>query len=464
MTSRFRRPTIRSIAAILGAVAATAAAHGQTVCGAWEPMVADLLGDIGLTRTRVSDLIVFDAGDGPMLYMAGNFEVVVDPVFGEVRAPGLARFDGERWQAVPGLDGPGLELDRRAIALEVFDDGSGPVLFVGGEFTTAAGLPVGGIIRWDGASWNALAGSDAPARGSTVYDVHPHDAGDGTKIYVSGVLLDDAGQSMGSVRRWDGMAWSTPGPNPPGASTVFSLESFGHDLFAAGRFESLGAEPAPGLARFDGHAWSAPMGSDQQLVGFEFWPLERGVLDDRPMLLTSGFFRVEEAGRTIAQNVAAWDGARWNSLGVIDSRTMRNGRAMATMDDGDGEAIFVGGFQVAGVYGAVRLRDGQVRPLQGMIDGPVYALLAYDDGAGPMLLAGGEFENVQGVASYLAGWRPSAPCILDFSEDCVVNVLDYLAFQDRFMAGDPRADFDGDGQLTIFDFLAFQNAFDAGCP
>ncbi|OAB63779.1 hypothetical protein AY599_01280 [Leptolyngbya valderiana BDU 20041] len=50
----------------------------------------------------------------------------------------------------------------------------------------------------------------------------------------------------------------------------------------------------------------------------------------------------------------------------------------------------------------------------------------------------------------------------DINGDGVLNIFDFLAFQNAFDAGQPLADFDGNCTLDIFDFLAFQNAFDAG--
>jgi parallel beta-helix repeat protein len=58
----------------------------------------------------------------------------------------------------------------------------------------------------------------------------------------------------------------------------------------------------------------------------------------------------------------------------------------------------------------------------------------------------------------------SVACIADMDSDGSLTILDYLAFQNAFGAGDVAADMDDDGQLTMFDFLTFQNAFDAGCP
>ena len=54
-------------------------------------------------------------------------------------------------------------------------------------------------------------------------------------------------------------------------------------------------------------------------------------------------------------------------------------------------------------------------------------------------------------------------CQADITGDGLLDIFDFLGFQNLFDTGDPRADFDGDGALTIFDFLAFQSAFDIGC-
>ncbi len=463
MTTRFRRPTVRAVAAIFGAVAATAAAHGQSVCGAWEPMVADLLGDIGLTRTRAQDLIVFDAGDGPMLYMAGNFEVVVDPVFGEVRAPGLARWDGERWEAVPGLDGPGLELDRRVVDMRVFDDGSGPALFICGEFTTAGGQPATGVARWDGTTWSGLGGPGVPGDVARIKAIHHHDFGDGPMLYAGGVVFKGGGLPREFIWRWDGSAWSRPGDGQPFDDEVWEFASFGGHLFASGMFQNIGGEPVPGLARFDGTTWSVPLGPGQDIPGGIAWPLLNATLEGRDVLVAGGSFTVEQDGERIATQIAAWDGQRWDSPKSSPGATLGIVISLASFDDGSGSELFVAGDGLIGRSNVYRLLDREFSPTTPLELDFVYDLFVYDDGTGPVLLAGGEAQAAGRGFPYLARWMPAAPCPVDVSGDCMLDIADFLAFQNLFMAGDPAADFDGDGDFTIFDFLAFQNAFDAGC-
>jgi hypothetical protein len=48
-------------------------------------------------------------------------------------------------------------MDDRVYALTVFDDGNGPALYAGGDFTTAGGVAANRIAKWDGSSWRPSA-------------------------------------------------------------------------------------------------------------------------------------------------------------------------------------------------------------------------------------------------------------------------------------------------------------------
>ncbi len=57
----------------------------------------------------------------------------------------------------------------------------------------------------------------------------------------------------------------------------------------------------------------------------------------------------------------------------------------------------------------------------------------------------------------------SNACAADFDHNGVLDLFDFLAFQNAFVAQDHEADLDGNGVFDLFDFLAFQNLFVAGC-
>ncbi len=76
------------------------------------------------------------------------------------------------------------------------------------------------------------------------------------------------------------------------------------------------------------------------------------------------------------------------------------------------------------------------------------------------LMSGGGFELVGG---FWGGAEPA--CYPDCDSNGVLDIFDFLCFQNSFVAGDPYAcDCEPNPVCDIFDFLCFQNAFVAGCP
>jgi hypothetical protein len=54
-------------------------------------------------------------------------------------------------------------------------------------------------------------------------------------------------------------------------------------------------------------------------------------------------------------------------------------------------------------------------------------------------------------------------CLADFNADGDLNILDFVAFQLAWQAGDDAADVNGDEVLDVLDFVAFQASFQKGC-
>ena len=106
---------------------------------AWQPLGAGLPG-------TVFDLAI--APDGS-IYAAGILGSANGVAFG-----GAARWDGTAWQPLGGGLGP----HAAPVVREVEVLPNGHVLFAG-NFTTAGGLPVDGLARWDGSAWHAEAGA-----------------------------------------------------------------------------------------------------------------------------------------------------------------------------------------------------------------------------------------------------------------------------------------------------------------
>jgi hypothetical protein len=97
---------------------------------------------------------------------------------------------------------------------------------------------------------------------------------------------------------------------------------------------------------------------------------------------------------------------------------------------------------------------------------------AFDDraygvavGSDAIVAAGWAWTLEPGFADvHLAAFGdPSLGCAGDFNGDGALDILDFVALQIAFTAGDGSADINGDGALNILDFVAFQALFQQGC-
>ena len=83
------------------------------------------------------------------------------------------------------------------------------------------------------------------------------------------------------------------------------------------------------------------------------------------------------------------------------------------------------------------------------------------------LLAGGDYELGGG---FWYGALPNAPCYANCDQSTlspILNVLDFICFQNKFAAGDTYANCDQSTLppvLNVNDFSCFMNAYAAGCP
>ena len=150
----------------------------------WRSMGSGVSGDYGVAY-------VFTLAFGPdgLLYAGGYFTAA-----GGVRANNIAKWDPSTstWSALgSGIAGGGVSVYALAFGL----DGS---LYVGGDLTTAGGVPANNIAKWDPstASWSALGnGTDG-----SVWALAVDDDGD---LYAGGCSQSPSG--MARLRR--GTPW-----------------------------------------------------------------------------------------------------------------------------------------------------------------------------------------------------------------------------------------------------------------
>ena len=338
----------------------------------------------------VHALAVWDDGGGPAVCAGGQFSVA-----GKVAASNIACWRGSAWRPLVGPLGNGVNDDVRALA--VWDDGSGPALYAAGFFTAAGGVPAGFVARWNGFGWSGVGGGvDDGVRALAVWD-----DGSGPALYAGGFFVHAGGAPANHVARWDGAAWSAlvDGAADGVDGAVHALlphaDAIGPALWVGGDFLTAGALTANRVARWSGTFWSSltgPSGTGVSGPVSVLAPYDDGT---GPTVYVGGHFRL--AGSLVVNHVARWDGESWAPLpGPLDVGVSGPVQALAVHDDGGGEALFVGGyFDQAGGSSAsgVARWDGAGWSTSGGVYGPaeVSALLDVDDQNGGALVAAGPF-------------------------------------------------------------------------
>ena len=366
------------------------------------------LGLDGLGSATVNAMTVFDDGSGSALYVAGAFTSA-----GGAPALNIARWNGTTWSPL------GEGLDAGVYSLCVFDDGTGPALYAGGYFTHAGSVSTARIARWNGTTWSPLAPGSSGQINNAVAAMAVYDDGSGPALYIGGTFNVAGGLGGNRIVRWDGSHFSTVGPaaaNGVVGSTVNTLCVFddggGSALYVGGAFTSAGGVPASRIARWNGSWSSLGNGVEGGLIGTV---TALATFDDGGgnALYAGGNFAF--AGGAPAANVAKWNGSSWSSLGsgIGDYYAF----AMAGFDDGNGPALFVAGsFASAGGASALRIARWQsaswsplATSVAGGLNGPAYALATFDDGSGTALYAGGGFTQAGSTsANHIVRWKNGA--------------------------------------------------------
>jgi cysteine-rich repeat protein len=287
----------------------------------WSALGSGIGSGIG-NNIYVEALAVSGSGD---LYAGGGFTTA-----GGLSANHIARWDGTNWSALgSGMSGGGCGDDVRALAVS----GSGD-LYAGGGFTTADGVVVNGIARWDGTSWSALGSGMSGGVCSRVLALAVSGSGD---LYAGGYFTTAGGVSANNIARWDGTGWSALGSGLDYFGARALAVSGSGDLYAGGYFTTAGGVSVNGIARWDGTSWSA-LGS-----GLDYFGARALAVSGSGDLYAGGYFTT--AGGVSANYVARWDGTSWLALGsgISGSGSYDYGcvNALAVSANSD---LYVGGF------------------------------------------------------------------------------------------------------------------------
>jgi hypothetical protein len=361
----------------------------------WDGSTWSALGSgIGGVDSPIVSALAVDSADN--LYVGGQFTTA-----GGVPANHIAKWDGSVWTALGS--GMGLQQPILPLVSALAVDGAGN-LYAGGDFTTAGGTVANRIAQWNGSTWSALgSGLDGVVKALVV---------DGSgNLYAGGGFSTAGGITANRIARWDGYSWSALGSGVIGPLSVNALTVDGAgNLYAGGGFTNVGGVAAAGIARWNGSVWSA-LGSG---IAGEAHALAMDGIDN---LYVGGYF--DSAGGMYPRNIVRWDGINWYALG----NGMDAGITALAMDDFGN--LYAGGyFTIAGGRAAnyIAKWDGTTWSALGSgTDLYVYALAVDNDGN---VYAGGRFISAGGVqVNYVAKWDGSVWSALGSGLDEQVRVL-----------------------------------------
>ncbi len=308
------------------------------------------------------------------------------------------------------LFGGHYEAEINAIALA---DG---ILYVGGKFERIGGIEANNIAKWDGENWSAL--------GSGIMDVHYLSASVhalavmGGDLYAGGWFALAGGEQVNHIAKWDGEKWSDLDEGLNGR--VRALAVLGSDLYAGGDFTIAGITRVDGIARWDGSNWRN-LGSGLT-NGFDDTRV-KALAVKGDALYAGGWF--SNAGGTVVNNVAMWDGQSWSALGS-GLRGARLNWVLALAVKGD--RVYAGGlFSSSGgtTYNNIAEWDGEhwLALGGGMEYGQVNSLAVIGD----ELYAGGMFTKpTHDWSSYMhniARWDGSNWSVVSSGTNATVNTL-----------------------------------------
>jgi len=264
---------------------------------------------------------------------------------------------------------------------EFFDeDGSGPRMFIAGEYFDLAGDPDVTVAKFEGDRWVRVPGIQGRVAAMTVFDL-----GNGPRLYIAGSLWRSPGlESLGGVASWDGQQWTPLGSAAAGVQSMIGVNTpSGPTIFIGG---------TNFVHQWNG-AWTVLPGV--ALGGGTSYPgvraLAWGDAGDGPKLYAGGGIYWDAARSQ--WGVASWNGIGWSWFPGLHYNGSGELTSLEFHQEGGQTALYVGGYFAsptqAGPFPLARLSDGAFTVISG--EGSDYrgcaALRSTTSPAGPLLLA-----------------------------------------------------------------------------
>ena len=396
----------------------------------WSILNEGTVGDNSNFLPGVNALAVYDN----KLIVGGDFAIIDG-----ITVNNIAAWDGSSWLTL-GSGLTGFEPYTgwaKVCALSVYNN----QLIAGGNFTTAGGITANRIAAWDGSTWSGLGSGMSVANSLygvsalTIYNNY---------LVAGGHFFAADGLAASHIAVWDGYSWSSldSGLNGP----VEALTIYDNNLVAGGNFTMAGDIPANHTAVWDGMEWtSLGTGIDGPVYAF-------AIFDDQ--LIAGGWFSV--AGGVEANSIAAWNGTSWSPLGPGFTK-MWDIATVSTLIGYGNNLIAGGSFEKAGFVYANNIAAWNGLAWFTLGSGTNGSVNVLGNYKGDLLTGGAFFTAGDKISVFLARWTKEYYYCGDINGDGLINIFDviylisylYLSGPDPVVLG--SADVNSDGNVDIFD-------------
>jgi hypothetical protein len=312
------------------------------------------------------------------------------------------------------------------------NDSSGN-LYAGGAFTTAGGMTVNYIAKWNGSSWSTLASGAQTGVDNFVFALTNDSSGN---VYAGGQFTTAGGiNPINYIAKWNGVAWSalaSGGGTGIDGPLIRALTNDGSgNVYAGGDFTTAGDITANNIAKWDDSTstWSALVSGEETGTNGNVYAL---TIDNSENIYAGGNF--DTAGGMTVNNIAQWDGSAWSAL-TSGGETGVSAPVNSLTNDNSGNVYAGGDFIAAGgtTVNYIAKWNDSTSTWSALASGAQtgvnnYVNVLANDNSGN-IYAGGAFTTAGGInpINYIAKWNGSAwSALTSGGETGVSGVVDFL--------------------------------------